>query len=64
MPAPARWSLVLAQQLLVLGQDGVARLMPSGQVVPLPPELTRSRVPPQACADGLILDDRLWRWKR
>lgn len=64
MTAPARWSLVLAQQLLVLGQDGVARLMPSGQVVSLPPELTRSRVPPRACADGLILDDRLWRWKR
>ena len=64
MPAPARWSLVLNHLLLVLGQDGVARLMPSGRVVQLPVELTRSRIPPRACADGLILDDRLWRWKR
>lgn len=64
MPAPARWSLVLDHRLLVLGHDGVARLMPSAQVVPLPAELTRSRIPPRASADGLVLDDRLWRWKR
>ncbi len=64
MPAAARWMLPLGQDLLVMGQDGSARLMPAGRMVTLPQALSRSRSAPRVVAAGLVLDDQLWRWKR
>lgn len=64
LPSPTRWSLPLGQRLLLMGQDGVARLMPGGRVVPLPDDLTRSRIAPRAHSEGLVLGEQLWRWKR
>lgn len=64
LPSPTRWSLPLGHRLLLMGQDGVARLMPGDREVRLPEELTRSRIPPRALDKGLVLGERLWRWKR
>jgi hypothetical protein len=64
LAAPARWVTPLANELLVLTTDGMARLQPSGRQVTLPADLARSRQAPQASAEGLVLGDRLWPWSR
>lgn len=64
LPSPARWALPFWDQLLVVAQDGSARLHPGDLDVTLPREITRSRQAPLMTVDGLVLDGRLWRWKR
>lgn len=64
LTSPARWAFPFGDQLLVAMQDGSARLYPGGKDLVLPRELTRSRQAPLMTVDGLVLDGRLWRWKR
>jgi hypothetical protein len=63
--APAgRWLLPLGDRIAVLGNDGRARLYPGATPCALPAELAASALPPAVTADGLVLDGRLWRWRR
>lgn len=64
LASPGRWLLPVSDQVVVLGLDGVARILPGAKVCPLPPMLTTSPLPPAVQADGLVLDGRLWRWRR
>ena len=63
-PSPARWMAPIAGQLLVRGQDGVARLYPDGRIITLPDLLGRSHQAPLVTSAGLVLGDQLWRWSR
>lgn len=62
--SPGRWLLPLPGGVAALGQDGAVRLFPSVMSCALPRTLTASARPPAVCAEGLVLDGRLWRWRR
>ncbi len=64
LPSPARWALPFGDRLLVVMHDGTARFYPGGQELALPRDLTQSRQAPLMTSDGLVLNGRLWRWKR
>jgi hypothetical protein len=61
---PVRWVAPLADALLVVSRNGVARLQPSGRTIPLPDELLRTHTPPTVTPEGLVHSERLWPWVR
>ena len=64
LASPGRWLLPLSGKIAVGGQDGVARIFPGATTCTLPPILTSSPLPPAVHAEGLVLDGKLWRWRR